>query len=150
MKKKMLINVADEEESRVAIVEDGILEEFTIEVSTKEQIKGNIYNGVVVKVEPSLQAAFVDYGGKRHGFLPMGEIHENWYANESRNGDRNRRPRIQEVLKRNQKVLVQVVKEEMGSKGANRGAGDGTAGDSGATGQKDRSGNDKGNGNGGK
>jgi ribonuclease E len=118
MKKKMLINVADEEESRVAIVEDGILEEFTIEVSTKEQIKGNIFNGVVVKVEPSLQAAFVDYGGKRHGFLPMGEIHENWYANEGRNGDRDRRPRIQEVLKRNQKVLVQVVKEEMGSKGA--------------------------------
>ena len=74
MKKKMLINVADEEESRVAIVEDGILEEFTIETLSKEQIKGNIYNGVVVKVEPSLQAAFVDYGGRRHGFLPMGEI----------------------------------------------------------------------------
>ena len=66
----MLINVADEEESRVAIVEDGILEELTIETSSKEQIKGNIYNGVVVKVEPSLQAAFVDYGGRRHGFLP--------------------------------------------------------------------------------
>ena len=65
MKKKMLINVADEEEGRVAIVEDGLLEEFTIETSSKEQIKGNIYNGVVVKVEPSLQAAFVDYGGKR-------------------------------------------------------------------------------------
>jgi ribonuclease E len=118
MRKKMLINVADEEESRVAIVEDGILEEFTIEISTKEQIKGNIYNGIVVKVEPSLQAAFVDYGGKRHGFLPMGEIHENWYVGESRNGSRDRRPRIQEVLKRNQKVIVQVTKEEMGSKGA--------------------------------
>jgi ribonuclease E len=118
MKKKMLINVADEEESRVAIVEDGILEEFTIEVSAKEQIRGNIYNGVVVKVEPSLQAAFVDYGGKRHGFLPMGEIHQNWYATEGRNGDRDRRPRIQDVLKRNQKIMVQVVKEEMGTKGA--------------------------------
>jgi ribonuclease E len=118
MKKKMLINVADEEESRVAIVEDGTLEEFTIEVSTKEQIKGNIYNGVVVKVEPSLQAAFVDYGGKRHGFLPMGEIHENWYVGEARSGDRERRPRIQDVLKRNQKIPVQVTKEEMGNKGA--------------------------------
>ena len=92
MKKKMLINVADEEESRVAIVEDGILEEFTIEVSSKELIRGNIYNGVVVKIEPSLQAAFVDYGGKRHGFLPMGEIHPHWYAGEQRNGDRDRRP----------------------------------------------------------
>ncbi len=118
MKKKMLINVADEEESRVAIVEDGILEEFTIETAIKEQIKGNIYNGVVVKVEPSLQAAFVDYGGKRHGFLPMGEIHESWYLGEGASGDRERRPRIQDVIRRNQKVLVQVTKEEFGNKGA--------------------------------
>jgi ribonuclease E len=116
MKKKMLINVADEEESRVAIVEDGILEEFTIEVSAKEQIRGNIYNGVVVKIEPSLQAAFVDYGGKRHGFLPMGEIHPHWFAGEARNGDR--RPRIQDALRRNQKIMIQVAKEEMGTKGA--------------------------------
>ncbi len=119
MKKQMLINVADEEESRVAIVEDGILEEFTIETASKEQIKGNIYNGVVVKVEPSLQAAFVDYGGKRHGFLPMGEIHESWYTGDSgQHGDRERRPRIQDVLRRNQKVLIQVTKEELGNKGA--------------------------------
>jgi ribonuclease E len=118
MKKKMLINVADEEESRVAIVEDGILEEFTIETSSKEQIKGNIYNGVVVKVEPSLQAAFVDYGGRRHGFLPMGEIQPRWYSTEFRSEDRERRPRIQDVIRRNQKVLVQVVKEELGTKGA--------------------------------
>lgn len=118
MKKKMLINVADEEESRVAIVEDGVLEEFTIETSSKEQIKGNIYNGVVVKVEPSLQAAFVEYGGRRHGFLPMGEIQPRWYTTEFRSEDRERRPRIQDVIKRNQKVLVQVVKEELGTKGA--------------------------------
>lgn len=126
----MLINVADEEESRVAIVEDGILEEFTIETSSKEQIKGNVYNGVVVKVEPSLQAAFVDYGGKRHGFLPMGEIQPRWYIgegrsdgrrdgrSEGRNDDHDRRPRIQDVIRRGQKLLVQVVKEEVGSKGA--------------------------------
>lgn len=118
MKKKMLINVADEEESRVAIMEDGILEEFTIETSIKEQIKGNIYNGVVVKVEPSLQAAFVDYGGNRHGFLPMGEIHESFYSGDTATGDRDKRPRIQDVLKRNQKILVQVSKEELGNKGA--------------------------------
>lgn len=121
MKKQMLINVADEEESRVAIVEDGILEEFTIETASKEQIKGNIYNGVIVKVEPSLQAAFVDYGGKRHGFLPMGEIHESWYigGDTSANAnDRDRRPRIQDVLRRNQKIIVQVTKEELGNKGA--------------------------------
>src|SRR5262245_8762132 len=118
MKKKMLINVADEEESRVAIVEDGVLEEFTIETLSKEQIKGNIYNGVVVKVEPSLQAAFVDYGGKRHGFLPMGEIQPRWYTSEFRSDDRERRLRIQDVIKRNQKILVQVVKEELGTKGA--------------------------------
>ena len=119
MKKQMLINVADEEESRVAIVEDGTLEEFTIETASKEQIKGNIYNGVIVKVEPSLQAAFVDYGGKRHGFLPMGEIHESWFTgNDSHASDRDRRPRIQDVLRRNQKVIVQVTKEELGNKGA--------------------------------
>lgn len=118
MKKKMLINVADEEESRVAIVEDGILEEFTIETTSKEQIKGNIYNGVVVKVEPSLQAAFVDYGSKRHGFLPMGEIQPSCYTTETRGEDRERRTRIQDVIKRNHKVLVQVVKEELGNKGA--------------------------------
>jgi ribonuclease E len=119
MKKKMLINVADEEESRVAIIEDGLLEEFTIETTSKEQNKGNIYNGIIVKVEPSLQAAFVDYGGRRHGFLPMGEIHSKWYHTEVRPDERGeRRPRIQDVLKRNQKVVVQVTKEELGTKGA--------------------------------
>lgn len=119
MKKKMLINVADEEESRVAIIEDGLLEEFTIETTSKEQNKGNIYNGIIVKVEPSLQAAFVDYGGRRHGFLPMGEIHSKWYHTEVRPDERGeRRPRIQDILKRNQKVVIQVTKEELGTKGA--------------------------------
>ena len=119
MKKRMLINVADEEESRVAIVEDGILEEFTIETASKEQNKGNIYNGVIVKVEPSLQAAFVDYGGNRHGFLPIGEIHARWFNDDGKSAeDRERRPRIQDVLQRNQRVIVQVVKEELGTKGA--------------------------------
>lgn len=119
MKKRMLINVADEEESRVAIVEDGTLEEFTIETASKEQIKGNIYNGVIAKVEPSLQAAFVDYGGNRHGFLPIGEVQSRWFnGNGNSAEDRERRPRIQDVLQRNQRVIVQVVKEELGTKGA--------------------------------
>jgi len=78
MKKKMLINVADEEESRVAIMEDGILEELTIETSSKEQIKEHIDDGVIVKVERCVQAAFVVYGGRRHGLLPMGEIQPRW------------------------------------------------------------------------
>ena len=118
MKKRMLINVADEEESRVAIVEDGTLEEFTIETASKEQIKGNIYNGVIVKVEPSLQAAFVDYGGNRHGFLPIGEVHARWFNDDGKAAeDRERRPRIQDVLQRNQRVIVQVVKEESGHQG---------------------------------
>src|SRR2546427_12835700 len=114
MKKKMLINVADEEESRVAIMEDGVLEEFTIETSSKEQIKGNIYNGVVVKVEPSLQAAFVDYGGRGHGFLPMGGNQPRWYTNEVRSEERERRPRHPGVIKRNQKGLVEGGEEEVG------------------------------------
>ena len=119
MKKRMLINVADEEESRVAIVEDGVLEEFTIETASKEQNKGNIYNGVIAKVEPSLQAAFVDYGGNRHGFLPIGEVQSRWFNDGGKSAEApERRPRIQDVLQRNQRVIVQVVKEELGTKGA--------------------------------
>ena len=72
MKKKMLINVADEEESRVAIMEDGVLEEFTIETSSKEQIKGNIYNGVVVKVEPSPKPVFMKGVNTSEFFVRVG------------------------------------------------------------------------------
>ncbi|MGH8058418.1 MAG: Rne/Rng family ribonuclease, partial [Candidatus Entotheonellia bacterium] len=116
MIRKMLINTEDVEESRVAILADGMLEEFDIETSTKEQIKGNIYKGLVVKVEPGLQAAFVEYGGNRAGFLPLGEVHPSSYADPelSKRG----RVRIHDVLKRNQSVLVQVVKDEIGTKGA--------------------------------
>ncbi len=117
MIRKMLINSEDSEESRVAIVSDGFLEEFDIETSHKEQIKGNIYKGVVVKVEPGLQAAFVDYGGKRTGFLPLGEVHPSCYA-DSDLTKRGGRVRIHDVLKRNQDLLVQVVKDEIGTKGA--------------------------------
>jgi ribonuclease E len=117
MIKKMMINAEDPEESRVAIVTDGILEEFDIETAHKEQIKSNIYKGVVVKVEAGLQAAFVDYGGKRAGFLPLGEVHPTCYADPDL-AKRGGRVRIHEVLKRNQELLVQIVKDEIGTKGA--------------------------------
>jgi ribonuclease E len=113
----MLINAEDAEESRVAIVADGILEEFDIETSHKEQNKSNIYKGVVVKVEAGLQAAFVDYGSKRAGFLPLGEVHPTCYADPDL-AKRGGRVRIHDVLKRNQELLVQVVKDEIGTKGA--------------------------------
>jgi ribonuclease E len=117
MIKKMLINAEDPEENRVAIVTDGILEEFDIETTHKEQVKGNIYKGVVVKVEAGLQAAFVDYGGKRAGFLPLGEVHPTCYADPEL-AKRGGRVRIHDVLKRNQELLIQVVKDEIGTKGA--------------------------------
>jgi ribonuclease E len=117
MIRKMLINAEDAEESRVAIVADGILEEFDIETCHKEQNKSNIYKGVVVKVEAGLQAAFVEYGGNRAGFLPLGEVHPTCYADPDL-AKRGGRVRIHDVLKRNQELLVQVVKDEIGTKGA--------------------------------
>jgi ribonuclease E len=114
MAKKMLINATHPEENRVAIVEDGILTELDIEIAGKEQTKGNIYKAVVVRVEPGLQAAFVDYGAERLGFLQMGDLHPSLFkANEDKG-----RPRITDILRRGQELLVQVVKEERGTKGA--------------------------------
>jgi ribonuclease E len=117
MIRKMLINAEDAEESRVAIVAEGLLEEFDIETTHKEQIRGNIYKGVVVKVEAGLQAAFVDYGGNRAGFLPLGEVHPSCYADQEL-AKRGGRVRIHDVLKRNKELLVQIVKDEIGTKGA--------------------------------
>jgi ribonuclease E len=79
MAKKMLIDATHDEEVRVAIVDGNRLEEFESETSTKRQIKGNIYLAKVVRIEPSLQAAFVEFGGNRHGFLPFGEIHPDYF-----------------------------------------------------------------------
>ena len=113
----MLINATHPEENRVAIVEDGILSELDIEIAGKEQARGNIYKANVVRIEPGLQAAFIDYGSERFGFLQMGEIHPSYFRNQE-NGGENRRPRITDVLRRGQELLVQVVKEERGTKGA--------------------------------
>ncbi len=117
MAKKMLINATHPEENRVAIVEDGILTELDIEIAGKEQSRGNIYKAAVVRVEPGLQAAFVNYGGERFGFLQMGEIHPLYFRGGDSEGD-GRRQRITDVLRRGQELLVQVVKEERGTKGA--------------------------------
>ncbi len=118
MMKKMLINVAHPEESRMAIVEDGVLAELIIETSLQELSRGNIYKGKIVNLEPSLHATFVDYGEARHGFLPFSEIHPDYYIPNPEETQRESRPRMQEVIRRNQEVLVQLEKEETATKGA--------------------------------
>ncbi len=113
----MLINASHPEEHRAVIVDDGALTELEIEVIGREQTRGNIYKAVVVRVETGLQAAFVDYGADRLGFLQMGEIHPICYR-QNENNESKGRPRISDVLHRGQELLVQVVKEERGTKGA--------------------------------
>src|SRR5471030_307487 len=158
MTKRMLIDAAHAEETRVVVVDGSRVEDFDFESASRKQLRGNIYLAKVTRVEPSLQAAFIEYGGNRHGFLAFNEIHPDYYqipiadreklmreeadeADEApvggRGGDedgdaddddddvmgdeaarRNRRLmrhyKIQEVIKRKQIMLVQVVKEERG------------------------------------
>jgi len=117
-KKLMLINASHEEESRVAIVLGEYLQELDIESAQKALTKGNIYKGTITKVEASLQAAFVEYGSGRQGFLPLNEIHPDyWKEGIDKNTD-PRKVNIQNVLEHKQQILVQVVKEERGNKGA--------------------------------
>ena len=120
MPRKMLINTMHPEEARIAIVEDGRLVELDIEVEGSEQTRGNVYKGVVVRVEPGLQAAFVDIGTKKLGFLQMGELHPDFWQwrDDVPEENRKRRPRIQEVLRRGQEIIVQVEKGERDMKGA--------------------------------
>jgi len=151
MSKHMLIDAAHAEETRVAVVDGHRVEEFDFESRSKKQLRGNIYLARVTRVEPSLQAAFIEYGGNRHGFLAFDQIHPDYYqvpvadrealmaepddeedarAAEEEDDDEvpaeeaklrrrlMRRYKIQEVVKRRQILLVQVVKEERGSKGA--------------------------------
>jgi ribonuclease E len=118
--KKMLINVMHPEEARVAIVHDGRLMELNVEITGKEQTKGNIYKGVVLRVEPGLQAAFVDIGRAKPGFLQMGELHPDFWQwrDDVPEDQRKRRPRIQDVLRRGQELIVQVEKDERDHKGS--------------------------------
>ena len=111
--KRMLINASHTEEVRVAMVDGQRLYDLDIENRTREQKKANIYKGKVTRVEPSLEAAFVDYGVERHGFLPLKEIAPE-YAKPGVTG----RPTIKEAVREGQEVIVQVEKEERGSKGA--------------------------------
>jgi ribonuclease E len=151
----MLIDAAHAEETRVVVVDGSRIEELDFEIASKRQLRGNIYLAKVTRVEPSLQAAFIEYGGNRHGFLAFNEIHPDYYqipvadrealireaaeeddgedeghtASEDDDEDMDaeverrrrrlmRRYKIQEVIKRRQIMLVQVVKEERGNKGA--------------------------------
>lgn len=112
--KRMLINASHSEEVRVAMVDGQRLYDLDIENRTREQKKANIYKGKVTRVEPSLEAAFVDYGAERHGFLPLKEISREYFSKRSSDG----KQRIQDAIKEGQEVIVQVEKEERGSKGA--------------------------------
>ncbi|TCS71470.1 RNAse E [Sulfuritortus calidifontis] len=114
--KRMLFNATQAEELRVAIVEGQKLIDLDIESASKEQRKGNIYKGVVTRVEPSLEACFVDYGAERHGFLPFKEIARS--ALSGAEGGELGRGRIQDFLKEGQELIVQVEKDERGNKGA--------------------------------
>ena len=112
--KRMLFNATHPEELRVAIVDGQKLIDLDIESSGKEQRKGNIYKGVVTRIEPSLEAAFIEYGGERHGFLPFKEISRSYFRDSADAG----RARIQDALREGQELIVQVDKDERGTKGA--------------------------------
>lgn len=155
MNKKMLIDASYKEETRVVILDGNCIESYDIENSAKKQLKGNIYLAKIIRIEPSLQAAFVDYGGNRHGFLAFNEIHPDYYQipiadrkkllelqeinkineenssiesdqdidfndDEEKTSNNNflKNYKIQEVIHKRQIILVQVVKEERGNKGA--------------------------------
>lgn len=111
--KRMLFNATQAEELRVAIVDGQKLIDLDIETVGKEQRKGNIYKGTITRIEPSLEACFVDYGTDRHGFLPFKEVSRAYFQNYD-----GGRPRIQDVLREGMEVIVQVEKDERGNKGA--------------------------------
>ena len=112
--KRMLINATQAEELRVAIVDGQTLYDIDIEQPSKEQKKSNIYKGRITRLEPSLEAAFVEYGGERHGFLPLKEISRDYFQA----GVDHNKAGIRELLREGQEVVVQVDKEERGNKGA--------------------------------
>ncbi len=113
--KRMLINATQAEELRVAMVDGQKLIDLDIEISSRAQKKANIYKGKITRVEPSLDAAFVNYGADRHGFLPLKEISREYFVKEPESGSRIN---IREILKEGQEIVVQIEKEERGNKGA--------------------------------
>ncbi|TDO96886.1 ribonuclease E [Marinomonas balearica] len=112
---RMLINATQQEELRVALVDGQRLYDLDIESGSREQKKANIYKGKITRIEPSLEAAFVDYGAERHGFLPLKEISKTYFSKKSHSDGRLN---IKDVLTEGQEVIVQVDKEERGNKGA--------------------------------
>lgn len=114
--KRMLINATHAEEVRVALVDGQKLFDLDIEHRTREQKKANIYKGRITRVEPSLEAAFVDFGAERHGFLPLKEISREYFQKDSK--ENGGRINIKDVIREGMEVIVQVDKEERGNKGA--------------------------------
>ena len=114
--KRMLINATHAEEVRVALVDGQKLYDLDIEHRTREQKKANIYKGKITRVEPSLEAAFVDFGAERHGFLPLKEISREYFQKDGK--DSGGRINIKDVIREGMEVIVQVDKEERGNKGA--------------------------------
>ena len=113
--KRMLVNAVQEEELRVALVDGQKLYDLSIEIPSREQKKSNIYKGRITRVEPSLEAAFVEYGAQRHGFLPLKEVSKEYFRSQPANGGRMN---IKDLLQEGQELIVQVEKEERGNKGA--------------------------------
>ncbi|MBC8208220.1 MAG: Rne/Rng family ribonuclease [Desulfobulbaceae bacterium] len=123
---KLLINAEEPEECRIALLEDGRLESIFVSTVSREHTKSNIYKARIVAIEPNLQAAFVDYGTEKNGFLSFNEIHPEYYKQEISEENQKlieqhqwKKLNIKDVLERGQELLVQVVKEEVSTKGAN-------------------------------
>ncbi|WP_241521013.1 ribonuclease E [Steroidobacter cummioxidans] len=113
--KRMLVNATQEEELRVALVDGQRIYDLDVEVPSREQKKANVYKGRITRVEPSLEACFVDYGAERHGFLPLKEVSREYFKDGQSPGGRTN---IRELLNEGQEIIVQVEKEERGNKGA--------------------------------
>ncbi|MBU6954347.1 ribonuclease E [Hahella sp. HN01] len=113
--KRMLINATQPEELRVALVDGQKLYDLDIESGTREQKKSNIYKGKITRIEPSLEAAFVDFGAERHGFLPLKEISREYFKSQPQKGGKMN---IKDLLQEGQEIIIQVDKEERGNKGA--------------------------------
>ncbi len=113
--KRMLVNATQEEELRIAMVDGQKLVDLDVEVPSREQKKANIYKGRITRIEPSLDAAFVEYGADRHGFLPVKEISPEYFVNGADSGGRGA---IRDLIREGQEIVVQVEKEERGNKGA--------------------------------
>ncbi len=114
--KRMLVNATQEEELRVALVDGQRIYDLDIEIPSRETKKANVYKGRITRVEPSLEAAFVDYGAERHGFLPLKDISREFFKPQE--GEGGGRPGIRELIQEGQDIIVQVEKEERGNKGA--------------------------------